>query len=56
MADLIDDDHLDDEFETDCPNCAGEGTVYHCIDGLCADPESGCRYCATHCDWCGGQG
>jgi hypothetical protein len=41
-----------DYEDDDCPNCGGEGVYYDCIDGMCADAESGCDLCARKCDWC----
>lgn len=56
MADLIDDYHLEDEYEHDCPNCGGEGETFLCIDGFCLAAEDGCELCSRPCDWCGGEG
>jgi hypothetical protein len=36
----------------DCWYCGGEGATYDCIDGCCADPESGCEMCARSCAEC----
>lgn len=41
-----------DRDDDDCPNCGGTGFVYDCIDGFCADAESGCDLCERRCDWC----
>lgn len=47
------DDEYDDPYDYgECGNCGGEGYVYHCIDGCCADAEEGCELCARRCDWC----
>jgi hypothetical protein len=39
----------DDE---DCWNCGGEGYTADCIDGCCADAESGCELCSRDCVEC----
>lgn len=36
----------------DCWYCGGEGATYDCIDGCCADPESGCPDCYSPCQEC----
>lgn len=43
---LIDFQMIDDE---DCSECAGEGYVFDCIDGCCADADVGCDLCTTPC-------
>lgn len=40
----------------ECPNCGGEGVLYDCFDGCCADADIGCDDCAYRCDWCRGKG
>lgn len=36
----------------ECWHCGGEGATYDCIDGCCADPESGCDLCCRPCAEC----
>lgn len=47
------DDFDDNEYDSDCGNCGGEGYVANCQDEIgCIDPESGCDLCMRRCDWC----
>lgn len=39
-------DTLDDE----CPICGGEGFVFECFDGFCADADIGCDDCTRPCE------
>lgn len=43
------DDHLDGEC---CQNCGGEGFMFDCFDGFCADAEIGCDDCTRPCSEC----
>jgi hypothetical protein len=52
-------DFIEDEIQQqlnpgddECWNCSGEGYTYDCIDGCCADAESGCEDCASRCPEC----
>lgn len=36
----------------DCGECGGEGVVFDCFDGLCADAEWGCEDCTRRCRAC----
>lgn len=38
-------EHGDDE----CPNCGGDGFVFDCFDGCCADADVGCDDCTRPC-------
>jgi hypothetical protein len=50
---LFDQAHFDlNPSDDDCPNCGGEGYTFDCIDGCCADAESGCEDCAKRCVEC----
>lgn len=40
----------DDEDE--CPCCGGEGFIWNCFDGFCADAEIGCDDCTVVCPEC----
>ncbi|MFG1413419.1 hypothetical protein V5G24_20115 [Xanthobacter sp. VTT E-85241] len=48
VEDIYDADYDDGE----CWNCGGEGYVFDCIDGFCADAEAGCDLCTRRCDVC----
>jgi hypothetical protein len=52
MAHTPETDFDDFDMEDDCPNCGGEGVIYHCIDGCCVDADIGCELCERTCDWC----
>lgn len=45
-------DYLEDHEDGDCWQCGGEGFVWDCIDGFCADAEAGCDLCTSRCDAC----
>jgi hypothetical protein len=49
MSDPEQDDLYDDGG---CGNCCGEGFVYDCFDGFCADADYGCDKCMMPCHWC----
>jgi len=49
-------DYQIDGPEVECWQCAGEGVIYSCFDGLCVDAEEGCDDCARRCDICRGKG
>lgn len=54
LLDLIYDE-VDQRLNPNCDECwycAGEGETYDCIDGCCADAESGCPDCAIPCPEC----
>lgn len=54
MLDFIYDD-VDQRLNPDneeCWFCGGDGETFDCIDGLCADAESGCPDCARPCLEC----
>jgi hypothetical protein len=38
--------------EDDCGECGGEGYVFDCFDGCCADADIGCDLCTTPCMNC----
>jgi hypothetical protein len=40
-------DHYDDG---ECPVCGGEGVVFDCFDGCCADADFGCDDCTRECE------
>jgi hypothetical protein len=40
----------DDDGE--CPCCAGEGIIFNCFDGSCADADVGCDDCTEPCPEC----
>jgi len=42
----------DADFDCDdeCPICGGEGFVFECFDGCCADCDIGCDDCTRLCD------
>lgn len=40
----------------ECWQCAGEGFLHDCFDGMCEDAESGCDDCERRCDICKGKG
>lgn len=45
-------DHRLNPDGDECWHCGGEGATYDCIDGFCADPESGCSLCYRPCQEC----
>lgn len=48
-------DDVDQSLNPDndeCWYCGGDGATYDCIDGFCADPESGCADCYRPCPEC----
>lgn len=49
LDDFIDDDEGRD---LDCYECAGEGVVFDCFDGLCVNAEDGCEDCMHACPVC----
>lgn len=38
--------------DNDCPHCGGDGYVFDCVDGFCADAEVGCEMCTQPCVEC----
>ena len=46
----------DREPTEDCWDCGGDGFVFDCFDGLCAEAEIGCDDCTKTCSICCGTG
>lgn len=50
---MTEDDFIDDEDDSECWNCGGEGVIYSCFEEYaCLDPEEGCHLCARRCEVC----
>lgn len=45
-----------DEPEEECWDCGGDGYVFDCLDGCCADADAGCDLCTRRCEVCRGKG
>ncbi len=53
------DDHgpfPDNDLDSECWNCGGEGFHFDCLDGCCLDADVGCDLCTRTCEVCHGKG
>jgi hypothetical protein len=46
------DDLYAEALDDECPCCGGEGFIFDCFDGFCADADMGCDDCTRPCPEC----